>query len=83
AIVEGRPKHYWSIYQKMIVKGRDFDDIHDLVGVRILCEEVRDCYAAVGVVHSLWQPMAGRFKVARHTDLTRATARRFLLTLVE
>ena len=62
AVVEGRPKHYWSIYQKMIVKGRDFDDIHDLVGVRILCEEVRDCYAAVGVVHSLWQPMAGRFK---------------------
>lgn len=62
ATVEGRPKHYWSIYQKMIVKGRDFDDIHDLVGVRILCDEIRDCYAAVGVVHSLWQPMAGRFK---------------------
>jgi len=62
ALVEGRPKHYWSIYQKMIVKGRDFDDIHDLVGVRILCDEIRDCYAAVGVVHSLWQPMAGRFK---------------------
>ena len=62
ATVEGRPKHYWSIYQKMIVKGRDFDDIHDLVGVRILCEETRDCYAAVGVVHSMWQPMAGRFK---------------------
>ena len=62
ASVEGRPKHYWSIYQKMIVKGRDFDDIHDLVGVRILCDEIRDCYAAVGVVHSLWQPMAGRFK---------------------
>ena len=60
--MEGRPKHYWSIYQKMIVKGRDFDDIHDLVGVRILCDEIRDCYAAVGVVHSLWQPMAGRFK---------------------
>jgi GTP diphosphokinase / guanosine-3',5'-bis(diphosphate) 3'-diphosphatase len=62
ADVEGRPKHYWSIYQKMIVKGRDFDDIHDLVGVRILCDEIRDCYAAVGVVHSLWQPMPGRFK---------------------
>jgi len=62
AVVEGRPKHYWSIYQKMIVKGRDFDDIHDLVGVRVLCEETRDCYAAVGVVHSMWQPMAGRFK---------------------
>lgn len=62
ATVEGRPKHYWSIYQKMIVKGRDFDDIHDLIGIRILCDETRDCYAAVGVVHSLWQPMAGRFK---------------------
>lgn len=62
ATVEGRPKHYWSIYQKMIVRGRDFDDIHDLVGVRILCDDIRDCYAAVGVVHSLWQPMAGRFK---------------------
>lgn len=62
AVVEGRPKHYWSIYQKMIVKGRDFDDIHDLVGIRILCHAERDCYAAVGVVHSLWQPMAGRFK---------------------
>jgi GTP pyrophosphokinase len=62
ASVEGRPKHYWSIYQKMIVKGRDFDDIHDLVGIRILCDEIRDCYAAVGVVHSLWQPLPGRFK---------------------
>ncbi|GAA4667827.1 RelA/SpoT family protein [Gordonia humi] len=62
ATVEGRPKHYWSIYQKMIVRGKDFDDIHDLVGMRILCDEVRDCYAAIGVVHSLWQPMAGRFK---------------------
>ncbi|MEO8815789.1 MAG: RelA/SpoT family protein, partial [Mycobacterium sp.] len=62
ATVEGRPKHYWSIYQKMIVRGRDFDEIYDLVGLRILCDEIRDCYAAVGVVHSLWQPMAGRFK---------------------
>ncbi|WP_041451725.1 RelA/SpoT family protein [Hoyosella subflava] len=62
AVVEGRPKHYWSIYQKMIVKGKDFDEIHDLVGIRVLCDEVRGCYAAVGVVHSLWQPMAQRFK---------------------
>ncbi len=62
AVVEGRPKHYWSIYQKMIVKGKDFDEIHDLVGMRILCDHVRECYAAIGVVHSLWQPMAGRFK---------------------
>ncbi|MGH3753808.1 MAG: RelA/SpoT family protein [Pseudonocardiaceae bacterium] len=62
ADVEGRPKHYYSIYQKMIVRGRDFDDIHDLVGVRIMVDDVRDCYAAVGVVHSVWQPMPGRFK---------------------
>ena len=62
ARVEGRPKHYWSIYRKMIVKGRDFDDIHDLVGVRMLVDEVRDCYAAMGMVHALWQPMPGRFK---------------------
>jgi len=60
--VEGRPKHYYSINQKMIVRGRDFDDIHDLVGVRILVDDVRDCYAAMGVVHALWQPMPGRFK---------------------
>ena len=62
AKVEGRPKHYYSIYQKMIVRGRDFDDIHDLVGVRVIVEDVRDCYAAIGVVHSVWQPMPGRFK---------------------
>jgi GTP diphosphokinase / guanosine-3',5'-bis(diphosphate) 3'-diphosphatase len=62
AAVDGRPKHYYSIYQKMIVRGRDFDDIHDLVGVRIRVEDVRDCYAAIGVVHSVWQPMPGRFK---------------------
>jgi guanosine-3',5'-bis(diphosphate) 3'-pyrophosphohydrolase len=62
AKVEGRPKHYYSIHQKMIVRGREFDDIHDLVGVRIQVDDVRDCYAVMGVVHALWQPMPGRFK---------------------
>nr|WP_243727506.1 bifunctional (p)ppGpp synthetase/guanosine-3',5'-bis(diphosphate) 3'-pyrophosphohydrolase [Actinocrispum wychmicini] len=60
--VEGRQKRYYSIHQKMIVRGRDFDDIHDLVGVRVMVEDVRDCYAAMGVVHAMWQPMPGRFK---------------------
>lgn len=62
ARVIGRPKHYYSIYQKMIVRGRDFADIYDLVGVRILVDSVRDCYAALGVVHARWNPVPGRFK---------------------
>ncbi|MFB9322627.1 RelA/SpoT family protein [Cryptosporangium minutisporangium] len=62
ATVVGRPKHYYSIYQKMIVRGRDFADIYDLVGVRVLVDSVRDCYAALGVIHASWQPVPGRFK---------------------
>jgi guanosine-3',5'-bis(diphosphate) 3'-pyrophosphohydrolase len=62
ATVTGRPKHYYSIYQKMIVRGRDFDDIYDLVGMRILVDTVRDCYAALGVIHARWKPVPGRFK---------------------
>jgi len=62
ALVTGRPKHYYSIYQKMIVRGRDFSDIYDLVGIRILVDSDRDCYAALGVLHSRWNPVAGRFK---------------------
>ncbi|MFC5730114.1 MULTISPECIES: RelA/SpoT family protein [Nocardioides] len=62
ATVTGRPKHYYSIYQKMIVGGRDFSDIYDLVGIRILVEEDRDCYAVLGVLHSRWNPVLGRFK---------------------
>jgi GTP pyrophosphokinase len=60
--VVGRPKHLYSIYQKMIVRGRDFNDIYDLVGVRVLVDTVRDCYAALGVIHASWQPVPGRFK---------------------
>lgn len=62
ATVIGRPKHYYSIYQKMIVRGHDFADIYDLIGVRILVDSVRDCYAALGVVHARWNPVPGRFK---------------------
>lgn len=62
AEVVGRGKHYYSIYQKMQVRGREFDEIHDLVAVRILVNTVRECYAAMGVVHAMWAPMPGRFK---------------------
>jgi guanosine-3',5'-bis(diphosphate) 3'-pyrophosphohydrolase len=62
ARVTGRPKHYYSIYQKMIVRGRDFTDIYDLVGIRVLVESVRDCYAALGTIHARWNPVPGRFK---------------------
>ncbi|GCD88808.1 GTP pyrophosphokinase [Nocardioides sp. LS1] len=62
ATVTGRPKHYYSIYQKMIVGGREFSDIYDLVGIRVLVEEDRDCYSVLGVLHSRWNPVLGRFK---------------------
>jgi GTP pyrophosphokinase len=60
--VTGRPKHLYSVYQKMIVRGRDFGDINDLVGVRILVDSVPECYAVLGVLHNGWQPVPGRIK---------------------
>ena len=62
AEVSGRPKHLWSIYEKMVVKGRQFDDIYDLVGIRVQVDSVRDCYAALGSIHATWRPVQGRFK---------------------
>jgi guanosine-3',5'-bis(diphosphate) 3'-pyrophosphohydrolase len=62
ATVTGRPKHYYSVYQKMIVGGRDFEQIYDLVAVRVLVDTVRDCYAALGALHARWNPVPGRFK---------------------
>ena len=62
AQLSGRPKHYYSVYQKMIVRGRDFNEIYDLVGIRILVEDVRDCYATLGTIHARWNPVPGRFK---------------------
>jgi GTP pyrophosphokinase len=62
ASVTGRPKHYYSIYQKMIARNVGFDDIYDLVGIRVLVDSVRDCYAALGTIHARWNPVPGRFK---------------------
>ena len=60
--VTGRSKHHWSVYEKMIVKGRSFDEIFDLVGIRVVVSTVRDAYAALGSIHSTWKPVSGRFK---------------------
>ena len=62
AEIDGRPKHLWSIYEKMVVKGRPFDEIFDLVGIRVIVDSVRDCYAALGSIHATWRPVQGRFK---------------------
>ncbi|MBW8827045.1 MAG: bifunctional (p)ppGpp synthetase/guanosine-3',5'-bis(diphosphate) 3'-pyrophosphohydrolase [Acidobacteria bacterium] len=60
--VSGRPKHLWSIYEKMVVKGKEFDEIFDLVGIRVIVDRVEDCYAALGSIHATWKPVQGRIK---------------------
>ena len=62
AEVTGRGKHLWSIYEKMVVKGLEFDDIFDLVAVRVVVPTMKDCYAALGCIHGRWRPVVGRFK---------------------
>jgi GTP pyrophosphokinase len=62
AEVRGRPKHLWSIYEKMVIGGKEFDDIFDLVGLRVIVDEDRDCWAVIGAIHALWSPVPGRFK---------------------
>jgi guanosine-3',5'-bis(diphosphate) 3'-pyrophosphohydrolase len=62
ARISGRAKHFYSIYSKMTKKGREFNEIYDLTAMRVVVESVKDCYGAVGVIHSLWKPLPGRFK---------------------
>ncbi|HUO48356.1 MAG TPA: bifunctional (p)ppGpp synthetase/guanosine-3',5'-bis(diphosphate) 3'-pyrophosphohydrolase [Acidimicrobiales bacterium] len=62
ADVTGRPKHLWSIYEKMVVRGKEFAEIHDLVGLRVIVDSEKDCWAALGSIHAIWSPVQGRFK---------------------
>ena len=62
AEVNGRPKHFWSIYEKMVLKGREFGEIFDLVAIRVIVDSVKDCYGALGSIHAMWRPVQGRFK---------------------
>jgi GTP pyrophosphokinase len=62
ALILGRAKHFYSIYSKMTRKGREFNEIYDLTAMRVIVDSVKDCYGAVGVIHSLWKPLPGRFK---------------------
>ncbi len=62
ATVNGRQKHLYSVFQKMVVRGREFSEIYDLVGIRVLVDDVRDCYAVLGSIHARWNPIPGRFK---------------------
>jgi GTP pyrophosphokinase len=73
--VMGRPKQLYSVYQKMVVRGREFDDIYDLIGIRVLVGTVRDCYAVLGSIHARWTPIPGASRTTSRRPSSTSTSR--------
>ena len=79
AEISGRAKHFYSIYTKMTKKGREFNEIYDLTAMRVIVDSVKDYYGAIGIIHSIWKPLPGRFKdfvATRSSTCTRRCTRR-------